>query len=257
MVAATGGLCLNVTNMERGVALFEREAILHVASREKSTEKLPVILNESSLSNLGKTSQLVEDVQRSVPQAMSNQVMKQEDVTKAEQAAQTATGTHSGAVKRIFAEYRSLINSPVPQWSAFITADNSSFWKVIMEGPPGTPYEGGKWILFLNFPRDFPFKPPEVRFITPIYHCNVNNDGRICLSILKDSWSPALRISNIFTEISMLITNPNPTDALDAVKANVYSDNKDVYNNLAAEHAKAHASSTLQELKRQYQIEDA
>jgi len=255
MATATGGLCLNVTDMERGVSLFEREAILHVARREKSSESLPTIIDESSLTNAAKHIQVVEDVQSSVPQAMNKQVVKKEDLDRAEQAVASQSGARP-CLKRIFKEYRDLVDSPVPLWFPFITADNATFWKIIMEGPSGTPYEGGRWVLYFQFPDTYPFKPPEVRFVTPIYHCNVNNDGKLCLSILKDTWSPAITSSRIFQTITAMIREPDPNDALDAVKANVYRDNKETYNRLATEHKMAHASASMEDLKKEYHIED-
>ena len=68
-------------------------------------------------------------------------------------------------------------------------------WHAILAGPPGTPYEGGRFVVDIHFPSDYPFKPPKVSFQTKIYHPNVNSNGSICLDILNAQWSPALTIS--------------------------------------------------------------
>jgi len=259
MTAATGGLCLNVSDMEKGVGLFEREAILHINSRDPLTKPLPIIENENSLKVLLKTSHIVEEIKIAPSAAIVQKVtLKSEDMAKVEQQINSNPSTtgSSGSIKRIWKEFRDLYDSPVDLWTPYVTADDCTLWKVIMKGPAGTPYENGLWVISYQFPKDYPFKPPQVRFMIPIYHCNINNDGRLCLDILKDNWSPALTAKAVFSSISSLLISPNPADALDSVKANVYSDNKETYNHNAAEYTKRLASQSLAELKSHFQIED-
>ena len=52
-------------------------------------------------------------------------------------------------------------------------------------GPENSPYEGGVFELDLSITDRYPFEPPKLRFITPIYHPNIDSTGRICLDLLK------------------------------------------------------------------------
>mmetsp|Transcript_27257 Transcript_27257/g.24079 ORF Transcript_27257/g.24079 Transcript_27257/m.24079 type:complete len:87 (+) Transcript_27257:1-261(+) len=68
-------------------------------------------------------------------------------------------------------------------------------------------------------------KPPKCRFLTKIYHPNVDKLGRICLDVLKDKWTPALTISRVCLSIQLLMQDPNPDDPLDNQVAEMWKTN--------------------------------
>jgi ubiquitin-conjugating enzyme E2 D/E len=110
--------------------------------------------------------------------------------------------------------------------SAGPSGDNLFHWQATIIGPEGSPYEGGVFILDIDFPVDYPFKPPKVRFITKIYHCNINSDGGICMDVLRGNWSPALTITKLLLSISSLLTDANPADPLVPEIAQAYTSNR-------------------------------
>eukprot|EP00455_Lapot_gusevi_P049080 TRINITY_DN6889_c0_g1_i2.p1 TRINITY_DN6889_c0_g1~~TRINITY_DN6889_c0_g1_i2.p1 ORF type:complete len:168 (+),score=1.93 TRINITY_DN6889_c0_g1_i2:90-593(+) len=144
----------------------------------------------------------------------------------------------SSVLKRVLKELKDMQDCNIP--THLCEADELA-WKVLLQGPSASVYEGGNFVLSVTFPRDYPFKPPRVVFLTPVFHCNVNSNGSICLDILKDQWSPALTISKVVASLSSMLVDPNADDPLDVVKAQMFRDNRAEYDRLAREFTAIHA----------------
>ena len=79
------------------------------------------------------------------------------------------------------------------------------YWTASFQGPKNSPYKGGTFVVKIEFPRDFPFKPPKVEFKTKVYHPNVKKDGFMSLNILHDAWSPDIKLIDILKFIQCLL----------------------------------------------------
>ena len=244
---ASGGLCFDIVSQEQGMALFEGEATLHLPYREE-VEMAPAVVDAASLKQLEKAMGTPSVDIRSAPSATF--ASPSMSTPNAILAAQSVTATHSSAaVRRIMREYADIMNAPeqVPGCSVFVSEGNYSGWKAVLSDLP-FPYEGGVWLLTLDFPHDYPFKPPRVRFSTPVYHCNISNDGHICLDVLKDTWSPALSARSILTSIRTLMQHCNADDPLDAFKGQLCRDDRPTYEREARKHTSTHASASFEEI---------
>jgi ubiquitin-conjugating enzyme E2 D/E len=138
------------------------------------------------------------------------------------------------AAKRIQNELKDIQRDPPSSCSAGPEGDTIYKWAAVIFGPDDSPYAGGAFKLSIEFPEDYPFRPPHVRFITKVYHPNISASGSICLDILKDQWSPALSISKVLLSIESLLTDPNPNDPLVPEIANLYKTDKAAYEERAA-----------------------
>lgn len=100
--------------------------------------------------------------------------------------------------------------------------DNLYEWKVYIEGPKDTFYEGGIFPLVMKFPTDYPMSPPTVMFTCDFWHPNVYSDGKVCISILHppghdemsgelaaERWLPTQTVTTILLSITSLLNSPN------------------------------------------------
>jgi ubiquitin-conjugating enzyme E2 D/E len=149
------------------------------------------------------------------------------------------------ASKRIRNELKDLQKDPPSSCSAGPVGDNLYLWEAVLFGPDDSPYAGGVFKVSIEFPEDYPFRPPHLMFLTKVYHPNINASGSICLDILKDKWSPALSISKVLLSIESLLTDPNPNDPLVPEIANLYTNDLAAYKERAALWTETYAKGDL------------
>lgn len=150
-------------------------------------------------------------------------------------------GSVAQATKRLNSELTSLILDPVPGVSAFPDGDDLLSWKSTIKGPDNSYYVGMEFSLHMQFQPNYPIAPPTVKFVTPIFHPNIDMSGNICLDILKDKWSPTYTVSTILLSIQSLLETPNNDSPLNNQAAQLW-DNKTEFLSLAK---KRYASEPL------------
>ncbi|VDK84731.1 unnamed protein product [Onchocerca ochengi] len=108
--------------------------------------------------------------------------------------------------------------------------DNQKQWDILLL-PPRPPYNAGMFRLRITFPSDYPFKPPHLRFVTPIYHPNIDEKGQMCLAILQcDNWKPGTNIESIIQSLIFLLNDPEPERPLRyQIAEQIYKNNDDIH----------------------------
>jgi ubiquitin-protein ligase len=137
----------------------------------------------------------------------------------------------------ILQEFKAIVDKPDPGWTAELYYPNNlQKWKIYLDGPSGTPYENGKFQLTVTFPETYPFKPPEFRFNTRIFHPNISFDGHLFIDILKKegTYSPQVSIRSILREIISRLRHPDPTCTVFTEAAFLFSKDKQCLHEKAA-----------------------
>lgn len=86
---------------------------------------------------------------------------------------------------------------------------NFNHWKAYISGPSGTPYEGGLYTMDIKFSSNYPRSPPKIVMITQIFHPNIDDDGEICIDVIKNNWKSTYTMRFILNAIVGLLKYPN------------------------------------------------
>ncbi|XP_061099790.1 uncharacterized protein LOC133129607 isoform X1 [Conger conger] len=243
----TGGCCFKPETGKEALKLFEMETVLslkgrklkkkHVASSIKGLADLCGILQGKGYDKEPEVL-LPKEVNDKVtlPLIALNNAPKQT--------------TEMSRERQILDELRSLHVDPHPYCTVFPSETDFSFWKILMSGPPDTPYEKGNFELYCQFGADYPLKPPQVRFLTPIHHCNVNSIGRICHNIFDGNYSANVTMKEILDSVFGLLIAAEPDDPLDSVVAEEFLSNPQAYVKQAEKTTVEAAGTSLEDMEK-------
>lgn len=119
-----------------------------------------------------------------------------------------------GAIKRVQSEQLDFVKNPMDAEGIFVSwTDQMYLCRVLIIGPPETPYEHGFYFFEIKYPNTYPWDAPNVKFMTGDKRVRLNPNlyvnGKVCLSILGTwsgpPWTPGLTLRTIMLSIQSLL----------------------------------------------------
>jgi ubiquitin-conjugating enzyme E2 J1 len=117
----------------------------------------------------------------------------------------------SPSLRRIQADIRELSIDPSDQYTAAPLEHDMFEWHFTIRGASGTDFEGGVYHGRILLPPEYPFKPPNIVFLTPSGRFETNT--KVCLSFSSfhpELWQPAWGIRLILEALISFL--PTPAD---------------------------------------------
>ena len=250
MTEATGGRYSRPQDLSQVLNLFENEAMLSLSSRVMTNPLLNETFSEEQLKKLNKRKRqpTVEEAPllQPAPRLPQNTTSVEHSLLQSAKHGPREDLPHQ-AVRRIMKELQCLSKNPVPGVDIVAESDDVTVWKVLLEGPASTPYADGCFEILVRFSADYPRRPPELRFVTPILHCNISNPGgRVCHQLLERlSWTVDTSMTDLLNAVTGLLITPEPDHPLNTELAECYHMDKTTYFTRARDHCCKHAQKSL------------
>ncbi|XP_034143720.1 uncharacterized protein LOC105013985 isoform X2 [Esox lucius] len=247
---ATGGCCFKPETSKDGLKLFEMETVLSLELRKPKKKANPsTITSKSVLLALFAICGYDEEPEVTQPCELQNKVTVTANALK-KKILESKSGRFLEKDKRILEELKSLHCDPHPFCTVLPSESDFTFWKILLQGPPDTPYEDGVFELYCQFGAEYPVKPPLMRFVTPVYHCNINTVGRICHNIFDRNYSAHVTMREMLDAVYGLLIAPEPADPLDSVLAEEYLTSRGKYETEAKKNTEKVAGKSMDDLEK-------
>ncbi|CAE7874594.1 unnamed protein product [Symbiodinium sp. KB8] len=285
LAKCTGGYVFRPKSIQEALRLHELEVVLHGPDRAPPTAR-PMVQGPGDLRKFGPRSYPVDRSDdgalpaRRQPQQLTRRAISLETAIRQSEGqngpevpnpgpAPNSSGSPEAQLpvrradrqRRLLREMRALMTQAHPNFDVYPCDEDLGFWRLVLamdqEADLFTPYATGTWLLYVLFPPDYPERPPEVRFVTSIKHCNVNAYGRICHSILDRNYTTDTPMTEILRSVYGLILSPEKEDAIDVALALQCHNDPDGYRRAIAQHVQEHASKTRASWKQSFESGEA
>ena len=150
---------------------------------------------------------------------------------------------------RLVEELDKLINDPdinncfgVDYWDPDATNPDVFHWQITLIPPKGTDYEGGFYRLEVQFSEEYPLVAPIMKFVTKIYHCNINSNGHICLNTINNQWKKSYTMEDVLNHIIILLYKQNPNSPVNNSAAELYKESKTKFMEKVRQYIKEYAN---------------
>ncbi|KEQ76394.1 hypothetical protein M436DRAFT_38338 [Aureobasidium namibiae CBS 147.97] len=150
---------------------------------------------------------------------------------------------------RLLVEMREIAADPHPMYDCYVSESDMFFWKVVMQGPPETPYENCNFMLYLEMPDNFPAFPPKGRFVTNVFHPNIDRHGRICHSIFDRDWTTDTTLKSVLDTVYGLLLQAEAGDAVHTTVTLGFHHDEVAFAEEARRHARKHGSKSREDWK--------
>ena len=142
--------------------------------------------------------------------------------------------------KRILKEYQTIQAAKPHGIEVSVPSDNIYIWEAKFAAPEQSFYKGANLNIQIVLPEEYPLSPPTVRFLTPVFHINIDqSSGQVCLGfITADNWNPTNGIEDILRGVFSLLITPQVETAQDQKILGIFQDSPRIYERRARESAK-------------------
>mmetsp|Transcript_126514 Transcript_126514/g.178567 ORF Transcript_126514/g.178567 Transcript_126514/m.178567 type:complete len:144 (-) Transcript_126514:12-443(-) len=118
--------------------------------------------------------------------------------------------------KRLLKERKMLEKDPLEYVPSIVMVNDDVFnWNCHIVGPADSPYQGGIFVLHLEFPATYPFKAPKLKFLTKVYHPSVQLEtGEVCADVVGN-WGPTLNAKHCLQVMYSMLQSPESDHPLE------------------------------------------
>ena len=115
-------------------------------------------------------------------------------------------------------------------------------WNMVMTAPEDSDYKGGKYLIEVEFLKNYPYINPKFTFKTPIYHCNVKENGELNVNWLMKG----MKIDYIMPRLLTLFYLQDTSVDKESERCKLYEDNKEEFKKNIENNVRNEANKDIQ-----------